>query len=326
MKLRSTPFILFLLLTVKADCQLALDTLILPFSETAASSSSKFEVWDDKLWIANDGAGIYFTADTGNSFIAANKGIETNKESILVTTIATHKKRLYCATKYNGLYIYKKTTNRWYRLKKGLIDSTYWSLKSNGEYLFATSEEGGLLYSKGGLEWKKVNVFIDNKLDPFNSPITGKTMLHTIGTVVFLAMPKRLMVSTSSGKNWRHIRTPTRGDLAIMHHIAGSGDTLAISYLHGGTFVSTDGGKNWIEPEGNPSRAWTAQVLNGSVWVCNPFNVKKKDFGVYIYNQSKMKRVIAVSGIDHITYHKGYYFLGASTNKLYRFTYPQSLD
>jgi photosystem II stability/assembly factor-like uncharacterized protein len=282
------------------------------------SVHSGFEIWDNKLWLIDDGSGVFYTEDTGKTFRKALKGIEKPN----ITSITKHKNKLYCSTKYSGLYIYNKKNSRWYRLKKGLVDSIYWSIKSNGQYIFAASEEGGILRSKNGLSWEKLNVFVDNKLNPIKHSITSKTILHTKDSVVFLLMPKRLIVSTNNGKSWKQLHTPVKSSKAIMWHISGRNDTLVISYLYGGTIVSFNGGLNWIEPENNPHRAWSTSVLNNGVWLCNPFQVRYSDNGLYLLKGNTYTFMGAFPNLHYVTFFGGHYFVGASSGKIYRFKYP----
>ncbi len=297
------------------------DSLILDISKLTikkkTGASSGFTIWDNKLWAANDGYGVFFSKDTGKTFYAASKGLG----ELLVTAITTHKNKLYCGTKFKGLYVFNKLRRRWFRLKKGVVDTIFWSLVSNGKYLFASSEDNGILRSKDGLAWEKTGINLDNKIYMDSVVFTGKNILFSNNKALYVSTPRYVFFTLNNGNSWKKIKTPSHPSFGKIQFISGKNDSILLSFFPGGVYLTTNNGIKWRNIYGDGDLfPWSAELINGKVWVCTIF---RYNGGLYEIERGVWNKVLPIGWANHITFYKGYYFVGGKKNIIYRFKYPQ---
>lgn len=320
------PLILCLLLhycfVANGQRTVSYDTLFLrdskPSDSVAMGECAGFAICGNRLWVANDGEGVFYSTDSGASFVEANKGLG----ELLVTAICAHKNNVYCATKFKGLYLYDTTKMRWYKLKNGLTDSTFWSLESNGTYLFASSESKGLFRSKDGLSWDDIRIKLDNEIHLDSIVYTGKNILHSNRTALYVATPHRVFFSLDNGNSWKKIKTPSFPSLGNIQFISGEQNTLLLSFFPGGVFITNDNGRNW-KPVIAESwlYPWSAEYLNNKIWICGIF---RHNGGLYVIEEDNAYEKLApFKWINHITYYAGNYYIGGKYHYIYRLNYPQ---
>jgi photosystem II stability/assembly factor-like uncharacterized protein len=308
---------------VKSQDTVKYDTIYLRNNKSSDSAAtgecSGFAICDNKLWVANDGEGVFYSTDSGSTFVNANDGLG----ELLVTAICSHNNKVYCATKFKGLYMYDNAKNRWYKLKKGLTDSTFWSLESNGVYIFASSEDNGIFRSKDGLAWEKLNIKLDNQIHLDSVIFTGKNILYSNETALYVATPHKVFFSMDNGSTWKKINIPTFPSLGNIQFISGEQNTLLLCFFPGGVYITKDNGRKW-DPVIAESwlYPWSAEYLNNKIWICGIF---RHNGGLYVIDKDySYKKLAPFKWVNHITFYEGSYYIGGKYHYIYKFNYPDN--
>lgn len=303
-------------LLVKSQVLPDFETIVLKQLDTFENPEcSGFAVYHNELWVANDGIGIYMSADSGKSFKAMNKGLR----EVLVTAICTFRNELYCATKFKGLYLFNRKNKEWQRLSKGLSDSTYWSLAANDEYIFTSSGDEGLYKSKDGRTWERLKVKVRTEtVADSGEVITGKTILYARNKILYAAALKKLYRSQTNGERWTEVKAPQNAGLGYISGVAENDTVLVISFFPGGIFATRNQGITWTRLADTDALKWpwSLYLNEGELWACSIFRITG---GAYQLEGNYFEKVLPIKWANYIYKFGGYYYVGSSKGLIYKF-------
>ena len=191
----------------------------------------KFISFEDELYAAMFGGGVFKTADEGENWIACHTGLS----SYLTRDIAADGSTLYVATKDKGVLKSVDKGESWLAASDDLLHLDTWSLLSVKSRLFAGTSNGLYFTDNEGVNWHKAS------LPRQKAHHRIFFALATNGHSIMAGSSGYVYISNDSGKSWQEVKIPS--DFEV-RNITVQNDNWLIGTSGDGIFASNDG-INW---------------------------------------------------------------------------------
>lgn len=144
----------------------------------------------DSLLFAGTDNGIFFSDDTGSTWMPRNNGITA--DTVLALLISGN--HVFAGTQGGGIFITADTGLTWQAANNGITDNITHCFTKLGARIFAGADSGEIFLSADtGLSWTLLNSGITQT--PVNALTTG-------GSEIFAAHDFGIFVSADSGSSW----------------------------------------------------------------------------------------------------------------------------
>jgi len=207
------------------------------------------------LYLATEHAGIWKSADSGETFRPVNQGFANHR----LSQIASDGRRLYASSSYEGLF-------------GGVFVSDDgglgWSLRANedalggrnlnsltalaaasGRMLFAASEDAVLKSSDDGKTWAALPV---QPRATVGSRTQARFRIHALQalkadkTLLFAGTEQGLFLSATGGATWEQVKSAGIKDVPIVAiYVPPLGASLLAVQTRNAVFISQDAGRSW---------------------------------------------------------------------------------
>jgi len=186
----------------------------------------------DKLFVGNNGSGVYVSNDYGETWTPVNDGFITNPS---VQDIITNGTDLFTGTYRDGVYKFSESSSSWATINNGLTDLQVYSLTSVSNYLFAgMSGDGIFCSSDNGENWSACG-------------LPEKTIwdLSSDGNNIYAATAlDGLHYSADFGSSWNKLAGLSSWSILA---IEANNNILFAGTAYDGIWISTNMGETWIE-------------------------------------------------------------------------------
>ena len=185
----------------------------------------------NNLYAAFYGAGVFKTADSGNTWTACHEGL-TN---FLARDIAIMGNTLFVGTNRGGVFKSSDKGETWQTATDTILHKEIWSLLTAGNRLYAGTSKGLFVTDDDGKSWKKLPLPRPKAHHQiiFSLAVNGKHILAGTNSHVYL--------SEDFGETWEQNEVPTNLDvMSILHY---QGEWL-VGTSGDGIFSAKDG-REW---------------------------------------------------------------------------------
>jgi photosystem II stability/assembly factor-like uncharacterized protein len=183
------------------------------------------------LYAGTEGAGVFYTANSGLSWTQIDSGLVGNwADAILINGT-----NLFVGTYGGGVYLSTNNGISWIQANNGLTNYLIWSFAMIGSNLFAGTSDGVFLSSDNGSNWMAVNASMSG---------TQVNALASDGINLFAGTyGNGIYISTDNGTHWSAINTGLTTNRILSLVVKGA-DIFAGTESYG-VFRSTDNGASW---------------------------------------------------------------------------------
>lgn len=190
-------------------------------------------------------SGVYFSADTGKSWIEANSGFPVNTT---VYTLASCGNTLIAGTN-NGMYSSTDDGTGWFTIDSELKNDTAFTLVPKGDTLFAGTNSGIYRSADNGLTWMNCTTGSSLTLRITSIALSG-------GSIFAGGKDCGLFISTNDGMDWTNVNTGlSRTPVSC---ITKNGTAVFIGTDGAGILVTKDNGTTWTSA--SPGLPFKSQI------------------------------------------------------------------
>jgi photosystem II stability/assembly factor-like uncharacterized protein len=140
----------------------------------------------------------------------------------------------------DGVYISSDNGKNWTAVNTGLTNKNVRKLTKSGNNIISGTYDGGVFMSSDGKTWKAINNGLTNK---------NVQALAVSGNNIFVGTKGGVFLSSNNGSSWKAINNGlTSIDIKCLLI---NGSNILAGTFNGGVFLSTDNGENWSAINGN---------------------------------------------------------------------------
>ena len=266
---------------------------------------------DDHLYAAFYGAGIFKTADEGNTWTACHQGL-TN---FLARDLVVLDNTLFVGTNKGGIFKSLDGGDTWQASNGGGLNQNIWSLLAVNNRLFAGTSKGMYFTDDAGNTWQKVTL---------PRPIAHHQIIFSLGVngnQIIAGSNNAIYLSEDLGETWQQIKVPTSFDIMT---ISVQNDLWLLGTSGEGIISSQDGinWSFWNKESGNTRSLILVEedlVLGSAVQGVMSIGNTIND-GTTINNLSEG---FASPSIRSVGYHQGKLYAGTYKQGIWRYDVPQ---
>jgi hypothetical protein len=195
----------------------------------------------DDILAGTAGHGVYRSTDEGTSWFPANTGMNGNART--VWAVAVDGANLYAATS-SGVFRSTNDGAQWVQTTNGIPDSLVTKVFASNGTLFAATRSSVYRSTDNGQNWTAATAGLPQFFEPqaFAGGVSS----------VFVAVISGVYRSTDNGDLWTPVISglPSSPDLRTLFSYVRPipfGPTIFAGLNHGGVYLSSDEGTNWVE-------------------------------------------------------------------------------
>lgn len=259
---------------------------------------------DSDLYAGMMGAGVFKTADEGETWESLNEGLA----DLYATQIVAKDELLFVSTYHDGVYRLPKTKLVWEKTNTELPNQVN-TLLVKDQFLFAGTNKGLYKTRDEGDTWEKLNLPITSTLQ---RPILS---LSIVNNNVLAGTRRYIFWSSDNGDTWERVDTGVNSDIA---QILVYNNKLYLGTSAHGILESSLTGRSWVPTSNNIEGLKNIYALIQD----------DKDMVIGVPTRGVVKKnnlineYFPTSAVRTLTWHKGKLYAGTFLDGVWKYDLP----